>query len=249
MIDQRTLDEVADLLVQDGKRVTYDHLREAFAARNNPNGPGGGSHSDRDIQDPFADWKRRRRYRPHLAALDLDGRTERALAQFLALARSASAGTPDREDGEEMVTRAQVALLAERIEGAITAAAEERAALRADIASLASAVEALAGERTKGRKSGIVASTSLHFWDQLMRAFAAEIRRRGPLTAEELLATVTKDALRFAERNFERITLGVVTDKLQTRDRYNKYIRPVADGRYDLIERRRVSKRQLEGSV
>lgn len=54
MIDQRTLDEVADLLVENGVRVTYDHLRVAFAERSASAGGGGASHSDRDIQDPFA---------------------------------------------------------------------------------------------------------------------------------------------------------------------------------------------------
>ncbi|MCB4805871.1 hypothetical protein QO001_006100 [Methylobacterium brachiatum] len=169
--------------------MTYEHLRNAFRERNRlpfDTAPAA-SHSDRDLQDPFASWKRRRRYRPHLAALDLDESTERALARFLTLARSGRPATSVQDDGEEPATRAQVA----RIEESIAVAAAEHAALRADIAGLATAFASLAGERTKGRKAGIVASTALHFWDQVMRAFAGEIRKRGPLTAVFRRATLT----------------------------------------------------------
>ncbi|MGU3421480.1 hypothetical protein [Methylobacterium sp. D54C] len=240
MIDQRTLDEVADLLVENGVRVTYDHLRAAFAERSALAGDGA-SHSDRDIQHPFAAWRQRRRYRPHLAALDLDERTERALGRFLTLARSGDpSGFAPSED--EPATRAQVDRMTGRIEDVLASLAAENAALRSQVDRLITAMAAMSApaptdKRPKGRKAGIVASTSLHFWDRLMRAFADEIRKRGPLTAADLHATITPDTHDFARRNFERITPGVVTEKLTTRNTHNKYIRPTDDGRYELIRR------------
>ncbi|WP_331304644.1 hypothetical protein [Methylobacterium oryzae] len=249
MVDQKLLDELADGLVEAGVQVTYPSLEEAFRERSRLTAGRTAGHSRRDLQGPFDDWKRRRRYRPHLAALALDEGTERALARFLALARSGKPTDTWPANEEEAATPSQVDVLVSRIEGTAAALAAENAALRADIAAVASTVATLAKGRPGGRKSGIVASTSLHFWDQLMREFAARIRKRGPLTAEELDAAVTDDTREFAMRNFERITPGVIAGKLTVRNEHNKYIMPLGDGRFDLIERGRASKRRLEGSV
>ncbi|KQO76349.1 hypothetical protein ASF20_13425 [Methylobacterium sp. Leaf88] len=249
MVDQKLLDELADGLVAAGVQVTYPTLEGAFRERSRLTAGRPAGHSRRDLQGPFDDWKRRRRYRPHLAALDLDEGTERALARFLALARSDKPIDARLADDDETATRSQVNFLAGRIEETVAALAAENAALRADIAALASTVATLVKGRPEGRKSGIVASTSLHFWDQLMREFAARIRKRGPLTAEELDATITDDTREFAMRNFERITPGVIAGKLTVRNEHNKYITPLGDGRFDLIERGRTSKRQASGNA
>lgn len=246
MIDQKTFDDVADGLVAAGTRVTYGHLREAFAERNRQsNGAAATSHSMRDIQDPFDDWKLRRRYRPHLAALDLDGRTEKALTRFLALARSAKSKAIEPADDGEAATCFQVEGMARRFEEVAAMFAAETGALKAEVARLASAMASIppaTDERPKGRKSGIVASASLHFWDRLMQEFALEIRKRGPLTARELDATIADDTRLFASRNFQRITPRILAGKLATRNKYNKYIKPLGDGRYDLIKRGRSPK-------
>ena len=80
MIDQAAFDDVADSLVASGVRVTYESLREALGTsnRNRRGSEHGTSHSARDIQHPFADWKRRRRYKPYLAMHDLSDEAEKA---------------------------------------------------------------------------------------------------------------------------------------------------------------------------
>lgn len=229
MIDQKTFDDVADGLIAAGTRVTYGHLREAFAERNRlSNDAVATSHSMRDIQDPFDDWKLRRRYRPHLAALDLDVRTEKVLSRFLALARSAKSKAIELADDGEAATCFQVEDLARRFDEAAAAFAAETGALKTEVARLASAMATIStatDERPKGRKFGIVASASLHFWDRLMQELASEIRKRGPLTAHELDATIADDTRLFASRNFQRITPKVVAGKLAARNKYNKYIK------------------------
>ncbi|MDQ0544958.1 hypothetical protein QO001_003894 [Methylobacterium brachiatum] len=45
------------------------------------------------------------------------------------------------------------------------------------------------------------------------------------------------------------MTPGVVADKLQVRNQYNKYIRPVGDGRYELIRRGRGRREESSGQA
>ncbi|MFD1279641.1 hypothetical protein ACFQ5C_08120 [Methylobacterium goesingense] len=60
--------------------MTYDAVQAALLSKR------GHGASDRDLQRPFADWRRRRRYKGHFATLDLPEEMEKVLAAFAATA-------------------------------------------------------------------------------------------------------------------------------------------------------------------
>lgn len=142
---QRLFDALADALVERGEPVTYTSLQKALQTDR------GRGTSDRDLQAPFADWRKRRRYKPHLAALDLPDAAERANADFAArmvrtAARPVEAALPYVAGPDMLLDR--IADLEEEV-GCL---ARENRALRAEIAVLRAAPEAPPIEATARRR-------------------------------------------------------------------------------------------------
>lgn len=231
MIDQNVFDAVADHLVEVGVRVTYENLREAFRERNRAEtgAEHGASHSPRDIQDPFDDWKHRRRYKPHLALHDLPGHAEKAVATSLDALRIAAGRLP--LDLPPMVTEPRLAEILDRIECVAVRLEEKLDALAADNASLRRDLIALASRQPggrvirKGRKSGVFDSTSRHFWDRLMRVFRDHIKAEGPAPLEKLMSLVDQDSHDLAAAAFETITDTTLREKLSVRVGCENYFR------------------------
>lgn len=79
-MEQALIDILADELVENGELVSYSSIQKALKVRH------GRGASDRDICRPLTTWKKKRRYRAHLAEIDLPEEMEKPLAQFIAAA-------------------------------------------------------------------------------------------------------------------------------------------------------------------
>lgn len=242
MIDQTTFDVVADGLLSSGIRVTYGNLRDAFRERNRAGNSADDatSHSMRDIQDPFADWKRRRRYKPHLAASDLPEIAEKAVATALDALRKAAntlpPGTPPMvhvRDPDEVMAR--IDEMSGSIARRLDALAAENANLRREVATLAAACHQQ-GPRLvrKGRKAGVFDSTSRHFWNRLMLMFRDHIKAEGPKPWPDLLALIDEDCHALAAAAFEPIDENKLKEKLGIRVGAKNYFR-LEDGLYHVL--------------
>lgn len=236
MIDQKALDDIADRLVEAGIRVTYGNLRDAFLEQSVAiNGAAlATSHSMRDIQDPFDDWKRRRRYKPHLATHDLPERAEKAVADALDALRVAAdrlpANTPPMApvcDLDAVLVRVEDILGG--IDRRLEALSAENAALRRDVAILAAARQQSPRAIRKGRKAGVFDSTSRHFWNRLMLMFRAHIKAEGPKPWNDLFALVDDDSHALAAAAFEPINETTLKEKLRIRVGHQNYFRLEGD--------------------
>jgi len=236
MIDQKALDDIADRLVEAGIRVTYGNLRDAFLEQSVAiNGATlATSHSMRDIQDPFDDWKRRRRYKPHLAAHDLPERAEKAVADALDAVRAAADRLPAHTAPMAPVSDLDAVLV--RVEGILSgidrrldALSAENAALRRDVAILAAARQQGSRAIRKGRKAGVFDSTSRHFWNRLMLLFRAHIKANGPMRWNDLFALVDEDSHALAAAAFEPINETTLKEKLGIRVGHQNYFRLEGD--------------------
>ena len=242
MIDQAAFDDVADSLVADGVRVTYESLREALGTSNRHRlgSEHGTSHSARDIQYPFADWKRRRRYKPHLAMHDLSDEAEKAVAASLdALRRAADRLPPgmppmvSQADLAEVLT--QIEDISQRLGSRLDTLTAENAALRKDLTA-AIAAKRVQGDRVirRGRKSGVFDSTSRHFWNRLMLTFHDHIKSGGPKSVQDLLGLVDDDTHALAALAFEAIDETILREKLSVRVGRRHYFE-LKDGLYHIL--------------
>ena len=248
MVNQALFDEVADRLVEQGVRVTYDSLNAAFKDRDRAEGGRGQGKSDRDLQAPFDDWKRRRRYRPHLAHLDLTEEMDKAIAAFVLRAVEEARHQPGSlRSPPEPVPSANAALLDE-VRDFAASAREQMAALvdecrrlREPAAPPQAADEPQdqkarpAALKREDRRRGLAAATGRFFWDRMMQHFVEAIRANGPMTAAELLATLDEDALAMAQAAFEEVTVSVIKEKVEFRISKMNYFRLADDGRYDVL--------------
>ena len=246
MIDQNAFDDVADALVAAGVRVTYESLEQAFRERDRATSGEtyGKAHSRRDIQDPFDNWKRRRRYKPHFSAIELPEPAERAIAKAFA-ALQAAAGhlptgfLPPEPSASGADLQARIEELADGMGRRFDELAAENAALRRDVAALARQGGQAGGRvMRKGRKSGVPYATSIFFWDYLIRQLRDAIRERGPMTAAELLALVDEDTHTLAAAAFEEIDETTLREKLAERVKRGRYLKQVGE-RYEVLRRRR----------
>ncbi|GJD37468.1 hypothetical protein [Methylobacterium aerolatum] len=137
------------------------------------------------------------------------------------------------------------------VAAAIRGLAEEVAALRREVAAVAEDARALRDridmqaapstrgrpvpKRREGRKRGLAAAMGRLFWDRMMQFFVEEIRRRGPMTAAQLHATLDADALEMAEAVFERIDVSLIAEKVDVRVQRGHYFTRTEDGRYDAL--------------
>lgn len=233
MIDQTLFDTLADGLVEAGEPVTYTTIQAALVALRRS------GTSDRDIQGPLADWRRRRRYKPKLAVLDLPLGMERAIANFYRLATvQANAQVAARHAAVEAELRDRIAELelwtAElELRNRELEAQPHRPDPRPDRAG------AVPG-RPAGRKRGTDAATSRFFWDRVVRELATLIRREGPHDLGQLLDAIAPGDAALAATAFRPITRATLEKALAERTmRARHRLRQLDDGRYDVERRRR----------
>lgn len=244
MIDQRTFDEIADRLVQRGVRVTLESV--AATLQEGDGGQPGHGASARILQGFHADWKRRRRYNENLACLE-----PVAIEQaFATLAEGALATSRDHGSMAGMghdagsppstpdIARELVALI-ESLREQVATIAEDTRVLREQVGVLTAAARTGPATRPKpvreGRKRGLAAVMARSFWDKMMQGFVEDIRRNGPMSASQLLATLDADAREMAEAAFERIDLSLVQEKVDERVKRGNYFRKTPDGLYDVL--------------
>lgn len=249
-----SFDEVADALVERGIRVTYESLKVALRERDRREGGPGRAMSNRDLQAPFDDWKRKRRYRPYLAALDLPDDMERALAEIadraLAVAkRHVGAATAERDETEMPPAPGTTRRLIDLVEGLqvqVAALADDNRALRDQVAALAiprteripdvpMPVAPPSRAKRPGRRKGLAAGMARLFWDRVMQAFVEAIRRNGPMTAAALYESLDEDTRELAAAAFEPIEVSLITEKVEERIKRKAYFRKTSDGLYDVF--------------
>ncbi|GJD76426.1 hypothetical protein [Methylobacterium goesingense] len=244
MVNQSLIDEVADLLVEQGIRVTHMSVNEALRERDRRLGGPGRGKSLRDLQAPLADWKRRRRYRAYLAHLDLPEEMDKAIATFVEHAmavarRHAGPDAPSHEPAEvaqpEAILTRQFADFAESMQGQMNALAEQFSSLRDQVPSTAAGEAKAADLKREDRRRGLAAAAGRFFWDRMMQSFMEAIRERGPMTAIELLDTLDEDALAMARAAFEDVTTSVIKEKVEFRISKGNYFRHAPGGRYDVL--------------
>jgi hypothetical protein len=248
MLNQAIFDEVADLLVEQGIRVTYDSVNDALKDRDRANGGPGQGKSDRDLQAPLADWKRRRRYRPYLAHLELTDQMDKALASFVDRALDAarhapkpSVDLPQRPSDPPLEAFADLTRRLDEISASMASLADTYGSLRKQV-HVPNAAEPVPPQQTpprtlrkEERRRGLAAAAGRFFWDRMMQSFVEAIREQGPMTAAELIETLDEDALAIAEAAFEKVTVSLVAEKIAFRISKNNYFRMTDDGRYDLL--------------
>lgn len=215
MVRQEQVDQAADALVEKGVRVTVDALGDALGRT-------------QDLAVPLADWKRRRRYLGHLAVLDIPEHVERLLATMATAMVAADAGVGRL--ASEPVGMTEV------IHDRLTAISEDIGALRDQVAGLApSRTPNGRPPKREGRRRGLAAEMGRVFWDRLMQHFVRAIRKDGPLTSAQLLATLDSDFLEMASAAFERVDVSLITEKVNERVKRGNHFRRTGDGRYDVL--------------
>ena len=256
MIQQHVVDTLADALVAEGTLVSTSTIQKALRRYNRlPGEPEGKGVSNRDLQDPLADWKKRRRYKGHLATLDLPEEMEKAIASFAELAmriaeeRSAAAHEPTKPSMEGAALLGQMERLVGRLEERLAGLAEENRALREAMAPTRSAsttpppaigvpsfVTTMPHVRI-GRRNGVSASASRHFWTRLILELTAFIRRSGPKTATELVDVIDDETKSLAALAFDAIGVGMLVEKLKFRLERRNPTLVLKDCRYDVKRR------------
>lgn len=138
------------------------------------------------------------------------------------------------------------------VTAALRGLAEQVEALRREVAAVAEDMRALRDRfdmqavqvtrpspenkpRREGRKRGLAAAMGRLFWDRMMKSFVEEIRRKGPMTAAQLHATLDDDTLEMAASVFERIDVSLIAEKVEVRAQRGHYFKRTADGRYDAL--------------
>ncbi|TXN07502.1 hypothetical protein FV222_02235 [Methylobacterium sp. WL103] len=241
-MDQNLFDFLADALVAERVEVSYTSIQNALLAHNaGIVGMVGKKTSDRDIQAPFANWRKRRNYKKHFALLDIPDAAEKLIAKLTREAISMSrdhlgCNVGPTDDLEKHITKLEMQENLAQRDACISQMAAENHYL----------IEALAAFSKHGRiymkgggkKRGIPASTSLHFWDQLMQHLASVLRTRGPMTADELCSTIDAPTKALAAVGFEPITPISLDEKLRVRVDCDNYFVINADGRFDIQDRR-----------
>lgn len=253
MIAQPAFDTLADELVAEGKLVSYATLRKALSERNRKADElRGTAASNRDLKDPFEDWRERRKYKGHLATLDLPEEMEKLIAGFASEAmRIGEAAARTRQEREPPKAPAaglleQVQRLVGELDGKLVSLNEENQRLREEISSLREAqacdeAEALRPAKDAGRPSlggkkvkGIAASTALHFWDLVAREVARLLDERGPMTTDQLIEAFDDETKTLATAGFASLE-DALANRLWDRTSRGKHRLSKVDGLYRLL--------------
>lgn len=228
MIDQTLFDTLADRLVEAGEPVSYEMIQAALMAHR------GSGTSDRDLQGPYADWRRRRRYKPNIAALDPPPAMEKAIATFFRVATAqADAQAAARHVPIEAELRGRIAELELRVEELDRRNRQLEAQVhRPD--PRPSPGGAVPG-RPPGRKRGADAATSRFFWDRVVRELATLIRLEGPRDLGQLLEAIAPGDAALAATAFRPITRATLEKALAERTKRKRHrLLQLDDGRYDV---------------
>ncbi|MCP1558846.1 UNVERIFIED_ORG: hypothetical protein M2438_002936 [Methylobacterium sp. SuP10 SLI 274] len=234
MISQPIFDDLADDLVAEGTLVSYASLQRALRKKY------GRGASDRDLQEPYADWRQRRRYKGHLAALDLPEEMEKAIAAFadtsmkVAEARALAAQPVIVGQGTTLGLLEQMQRIVTGLEKQLATLADENRALREQLAPLQpspvlpeieeEAPEAQPSRKPGEHKTGAAAIAALAFWDRVVADLAACILAQGrPMSPDELLLEIPQSTRDFAALAFQRMSRRTVVRKLEERVKYGKY--------------------------
>lgn len=252
MIDQTLFDTLADKLVERGELVSYSTAQEAVREHNKQPGEDAGKGvSYRDLHTLLTDWRDRRHYKGHLAALKMPEKMEKALAVFAARAMKAAEDLaaarqePAPATPDTLAVMAQMERLVGRLEEQMAGLAAENRSLREEIAALRPAPAKVADVTTPGpprpedggRKRGVPAATSRFFWDRVVRELCVEIRRQGPLTLAEMFEAIDADTRAMAAHSFQKIDAERLEEKLAYRIKNPDHrLCQRSDGRYDLIK-------------
>lgn len=252
MIDQTLFDTLADKLVQEGELVSYSSVQAALQEHNKqPNGDAGKGASYRDLHTLLTDWRDRRRYKGHLAALDMSEKMEKALAVFAARAikaaedRATARQKPAPATPDTLAVMAQMERLVGRLEEQMAGLAAENRSLREEIAALRPAPTVVAEATVPGpprpddggRKRGVPAATSRFFWDRVVRELCVEIRRKGPRTLTEMFEAIDADTRAMAAHSFQKIDAEKLEEKLAYRVKNPEHrLCRLPNDRYGLIE-------------
>ena len=235
-----------------GELVTYASIQAALREHNTgPDEDDGKGASYRDVHTLLSNWKGRRRYKGHLAALNMSEKMEKALAVFAArtmraaeeLATAKQGGAPATPD--TLAVMAQMERLVGQLEDQMAGLAAENRSLREEIAALRPA-PAVVAEATVpgpprpedgGRKRGVPAATSRFFWDRVVRELCVKIRRKGPMTLTEMFEAIDADTMAMAAHTFQKIDDEKLEEKLAYRVANPEHrLCRLADGRYGLIK-------------
>ncbi|WP_156467459.1 hypothetical protein [Methylobacterium sp. Leaf102] len=232
MILQHEFDALADQLVTDGKLVSYSALQGELLKRQ------GHGTSDREIQKPLSDWKRRRRYKGHLAVLDLPEEMEKAIAAFtitamkVAEARAHAAFPVTEGQGTTAGLLEQMQRIVTGLERQLAALADDNRSLQQQVAELLPPAPAPAPAPAVAeglsprqpvrsgyrRKSGAPAIAAKAFWDRVVCDLAKRIWILGrPMSVSELLLEVPKDVKDFAAIAFQALDRKALANKLEQR--------------------------------
>ena len=178
MIDQAEFDILADKIVERGELVSYASLQLAHRDEYRR------AISDRDLKGLFGNWRARRRYKGHLAALDLPEEMEKAIASFAAItmkiaeARAQAAIPITNEVGTTAGFLEQMQRIVTGLERQLAALADENRALKNQVAALEPPPEipavqerqilARAVAEVRPRKTGAANLAATVFWDKVV---------------------------------------------------------------------------------
>lgn len=240
-------------MVANGDLVSYATLREALGKRNRKGDElRGKAASNRDLKDPFEDWRDRRRYKGHLAKLDLPEEMEKLIAGFaseaMRIGEAAAKASQEREPPQAPAPGLleQVQRLVGELDGKLFSLNEENQRLREEISSLreaqapddaklSGAVTVVGCPSPGGKKvKGIAASTALHFWDLVARDVARLLDERGPMTADQLIKAFDNETKALATAAFVSLEVGLV-NRLWDRTSRGKHRLSKVDGLYRLL--------------
>lgn len=247
MILQHLFDALADDLVAEGTKVTYDTVQAALLSKR------GHGASDRDLQRPFADWRRRRRYKGHLATLDLPEEMEKALAAFATTAMGIAEARAQAAH-PVLVSQSGAGGLLEQmqrivcgLERQLASLADDNRGLREQIIALqpkpvnlepiADVSKASSPSGVRSRKSGAALIAATAFWDKVVADRAAQILVHGrPMSVDEMLLEISQDTKEFAALAFQIIDKKALDHKIRQRIDGRKYgLFRLGDGRYSVI--------------
>jgi hypothetical protein len=247
MIDQTQFDILADNIVSEGRLVSYASLQLAHRDeyRN--------AISDRDLKGLYGNWRARRRYKGHLAVLDLPEEMEKAIASFAAItmkiaeARAQAAIPITRELGTTAGFLEQMQRIVTGLERQLAALADENNALRDQIAALQPpAVIPVVEERqmparviveNRPRKTGAAKLAATVFWDKVIKDLSNRIfAGSNPMSAKEMLPEVPEVEKVFAEKALQKLDEQLLIHKLKQRIDGKKYgLFRLDDGRFGVF--------------
>ncbi|CAA2145125.1 hypothetical protein [Methylobacterium bullatum] len=252
MIQQTLIDTLADDLVERGVLVSYSTIQEALREHNKqPDEDAGKGASYRDLHTLLTNWRDRRRYKGHLAALNMPERMEKALAVFAARAMKAAEvrvaasqelrpATPDTQAVMNQMER-----FVGRLEEQMASLTEENRTLRKEIAALRPAPPAITDATAPrpprpeggGRKKGVPAATSRFFWDRVVQELCVELKRKGTMSLVEMFDAIDADTKALAAHAFQAIDIEKLEEKLAYRvENAEHRLSRLPDGTYSLIK-------------